>query len=65
MKMESAVDSSSSSVTVIGIGYLGLTHAVSMAEIGHDVLAFDIDAGKIAKAESGESPWNVSVLGRS
>jgi len=42
---------------VIGIGYLGLTHAVCMAEIGHDVLAHDIDAGKIAKAESGESPF--------
>lgn len=55
--MESAVESASPRVTVIGIGYLGLTHAVCMAEIGHDVLAFDIDAGKIAKAASGVVPF--------
>ena len=29
--------------TVIGTGYLGLTHAVCMAELGHDVLAIDVD----------------------
>lgn len=44
-------------LTVIGIGYLGLTHAVCMAEIGHDVLAFDIDSAKIAKASNGEVPF--------
>ncbi len=55
--MESAVESASPRVTVIGIGYLGLTNAVCMAEIGHDVLAFDIDAGKIAKAASGVVPF--------
>src|ERR1700746_2043623 len=44
-------------VTVIGIGYLGLTHAVCMADLGHQVLAIDVDAQKIAKAASGESPF--------
>lgn len=39
---------------VIGIGYLGLTHAVCMAELGHDVLAIDVDQEKIAKASRGE-----------
>src|SRR6202451_269862 len=43
-------------VTVIGIGYLGLTHAVCMAELGHDVLAMDVDADKVARAGSGEAP---------
>jgi UDPglucose 6-dehydrogenase len=57
VKMESAVEPPSSQLTVIGIGYLGLTHAVCLAEIGHDVLAYDIDAGKISKAGSGESPF--------
>jgi UDPglucose 6-dehydrogenase len=44
-------------VTVIGIGYLGLTHAVCMAELGHDVLAIDVDADKVARAASGEAPF--------
>ena len=37
-------------VSVIGTGYLGLTHAVCMADLGHQVLAIDVDASKIAKA---------------
>ncbi len=28
-----------------------------MAELGHDVLGVDVDAGKIAKLESGEVPF--------
>jgi len=44
-------------VTVIGIGYLGLTHAVCMAELGHDVLAVDTDAAKVAMAGGGEAPF--------
>ena len=44
-------------VTVIGIGYLGLTHAVCMADLGHEVLAIDVDEEKIAKATRGETPF--------
>ena len=44
-------------VTVIGIGYLGLTHAVCLADLGHEVLAVDVDAEKIAKAGRGEVPF--------
>jgi UDPglucose 6-dehydrogenase len=44
-------------VTVIGIGYLGLTHAVCMADLGHQVLAIDIDDEKIAKAARGEASF--------
>ncbi len=44
-------------VSVIGIGYLGLTHAVCMADLGHQVLAIDVDAEKIAKAARGETPF--------
>jgi UDPglucose 6-dehydrogenase len=46
-----------SRVTVIGTGYLGLTHAVCLADLGHDVLAIDIDEDKIAKAAGGEAPF--------
>jgi UDPglucose 6-dehydrogenase len=44
-------------ITVIGTGYLGLTHAVCMAELGHDVLAIDVNEEKIAKAARGELPF--------
>ena len=44
-------------LTVIGIGYLGLTHAVCMADLGHDVLAIDVDQQKIAKAARAEVPF--------
>ena len=44
-------------LTVIGIGYLGLTHAVCMAHLGHDVLALDVDADKVARARAGEVPF--------
>jgi len=44
-------------LTVIGTGYLGLTHAVCLADLGHEVLAIDVDEEKIAKAASGEAPF--------
>ena len=48
---------SSMRLTIIGIGYLGLTHAVCMAELGHDVVALDTDADKLSQASSGEVPF--------
>ena len=44
-------------LTVIGTGYLGLTHAVCMADLGHQVLAIDVDPDKITKAARGELPF--------
>ena len=44
-------------LTVIGIGYLGLTHAACMAELGHDVLAIDVDSERVAMAAAGEVPF--------
>lgn len=43
--------------TVFGTGYLGATHAAGLAELGHEVLGVDIDAGKVAKLASGEIPF--------
>jgi UDPglucose 6-dehydrogenase len=51
------VDSGSLRVTVIGTGYLGLTHAVCMADLGHEVLAIDVDTEKTARAAAGEAPF--------
>ena len=44
-------------LTVIGTGYLGLTHAVCMADLGHEVVAIDVDERKIAMASRGELPF--------
>lgn len=43
--------------TVFGTGYLGATHAVGMAELGHEVVGVDIDAGKVAKLAGGDIPF--------
>jgi UDPglucose 6-dehydrogenase len=43
-------------VTVVGTGYLGLTHATCMADLGHDVLAIDADLKKLAQA-AGQAPF--------
>ncbi len=44
-------------ISVIGSGYLGATHAVCMAEIGHEVVAVDVDTDKITKLQAGELPF--------
>ena len=44
-------------LTVFGMGYLGLTHAVCMAELGHEVLGVEVDQAKIAKLADGEVPF--------
>ena len=45
------------SISVIGTGYLGATHAACMAELGHDVIAYDVDAAKIAALAEGVLPF--------
>ena len=35
---------------MVGAGYVGLVTAACMAELGHDVLAMDVDAEKIRAA---------------
>ncbi|MFI6918635.1 UDP-glucose dehydrogenase family protein [Nonomuraea spiralis] len=43
-------------LTVIGTGYLGITHASCMADLGFEVLGLDIDADKIRRLNNGELP---------
>jgi UDPglucose 6-dehydrogenase len=45
------------SIAVIGSGYLGTTHAVSMAELGYRVLAVDVDADKVERLQNGDAPF--------
>src|ERR1035438_78443 len=51
-------------LTVIGTGYLGLAHAVRMAELGHEVLALDVDHGRAANAARGALPFSEPRLER-
>jgi UDPglucose 6-dehydrogenase len=43
-------------ISVIGSGYLGLVHAVCLAELGHQVVAIDSDHRKVAALKEGRSP---------
>jgi UDPglucose 6-dehydrogenase len=44
-------------ITVLGTGYLGATHAVCMAALGHEVLGVDVDQAKIDALASGRVPF--------
>ncbi len=45
-----------SDVAVIGAGYVGLTTAVCLAHLGHDVVCADIDAARVERLNKGEVP---------
>ena len=42
---------------VIGAGYLGATQAACLAELGHDVVAADVDAAKVQALDAGVLPF--------
>ncbi|HUW78921.1 MAG TPA: UDP-glucose/GDP-mannose dehydrogenase family protein [Candidatus Nanopelagicaceae bacterium] len=44
-------------LSVIGTGYLGATHAAGMAELGFTVVGLDTDAAKIASLADGRLPF--------
>ncbi|QCR43906.1 UDP-glucose 6-dehydrogenase [Curtobacterium sp. SGAir0471] len=44
-------------ISVIGCGYLGAVHAASMAKLGHDVVAVDVDPVKIGQLAAGQAPF--------
>jgi nucleotide sugar dehydrogenase len=46
----------SAQVHVIGMGFVGLTVAVSLANVGHRVTGVDIDTGLLEKLQRGVSP---------
>src|SRR5215831_5276137 len=43
-------------IAVIGSGYVGLVTGACFAEVGVDVTCVDVDAEKIARLNSGQSP---------
>jgi len=44
-------------IVVLGLGYLGATHAACMAEIGHDVLGIEIQPDRRELLAAGEIPF--------
>jgi len=45
-------------ISVIGTGYLGATHAACMADLGHEVIGFDVDPDKVASLAAGTVPFH-------
>ncbi|WBB96194.1 MULTISPECIES: UDP-glucose/GDP-mannose dehydrogenase family protein [unclassified Solwaraspora] len=45
-------------LTFLGTGYLGATYAICFAELGYEVIGYDVDADKIAKLSAGEVPFH-------
>ena len=50
-------------IGVVGVGWVGLVTASCLAELGHNVIAMDVDADKIAGLEKGEIPIHEPGLG--
>ncbi|MEV7624533.1 UDP-glucose/GDP-mannose dehydrogenase family protein [Actinoplanes sp. NPDC089786] len=46
----------------LGTGYLGATYAICFAELGYEVLGFDVDEVKIAKLAAGQVPFHEAGL---
>jgi UDPglucose 6-dehydrogenase len=44
-------------LTVLGAGYLGVSHAACLAELGFDVLAVDTDIARISALSAGDLPF--------
>jgi len=45
-------------ISVLGTGYLGATHAASMAALGHEVVGIDADPDKVAMLTTGRAPFH-------
>ncbi|MFM7029697.1 MAG: UDP-glucose dehydrogenase family protein [Micrococcales bacterium] len=44
-------------ITVIGLGYLGATHAVAMAELGHQVIGIEANPKRLGDLQNGVVPF--------
>jgi UDPglucose 6-dehydrogenase len=53
----STVNSVSTKVAVIGLGYLGATTAVALALVGHEVIGIDPDQNKVDALRAGRVPF--------
>ena len=44
-------------LSVVGTGYLGVTHAAAMAALEHEVVGVDVDEGKVDSLRAGRVPF--------
>lgn len=44
-------------ITVTGLGYLGVVHCATLAEMGHIVLGMDVDVTKVEHLKNGGTPF--------
>ena len=44
-------------ISVIGAGYLGATHAICIASLGHQVVAVDVNPQKVELFKTGVVPF--------
>lgn len=51
----SSIENKSAKAGVIGLGYVGLPLAMTIARAGFKVVGFDIDPGKITAIDAGQS----------
>jgi UDPglucose 6-dehydrogenase len=60
--------SENETIGVIGVGWVGLVTAACFADVGHDVVAMDVDEAKVAALREGKvtihEPGVVELLGR-
>ncbi|MEO0024164.1 MAG: hypothetical protein RL196_605 [Actinomycetota bacterium] len=45
-------------ITVIGLGYLGATHAIAMAELGHEVIGIEPNPKRLGDLQNGLIPFH-------
>ncbi|MGQ0528095.1 MAG: nucleotide sugar dehydrogenase [Alphaproteobacteria bacterium] len=50
-------------ISIFGIGYVGAVSAACLAESGHEVIVFDIDAAKMDAIRAGRAPVSETDLG--
>lgn len=44
-------------IVVVGLGYVGLTTALGLANLGHSVLGVDTDSDELAALSRGQAPF--------
>ena len=55
MNLENKIDSTTATIGIVGLGYVGLPLMLRYVEVGFKVLGFDIDSNKVNKLMLGES----------
>jgi UDPglucose 6-dehydrogenase len=54
-----------SKIAIIGTGYVGMACAIGFAELGHDVVGYDILSERIDRLQQGITPYRENGLGES